>query len=47
MKLGPEVLILSETINKLYYCEKKAYGKHLFIFNDKSSVFIFNINLFI
>lgn len=33
MPEGPEVWILSESINKFYHCEKtKAYGKHLFIF---------------
>jgi len=37
MPEGPEVWILSETINKFYHSEKtKAYGKHLFVFSDKS-----------
>jgi formamidopyrimidine-DNA glycosylase len=33
MPEGPEIWILSETINKFYHYEKtRAYGKHLFIF---------------
>ena len=37
MPEGPEVWILSEAINKFYHIEKtKAYGKHLFIFNNKN-----------
>ena len=35
MPEGPEIWILSEMINKFYHSEKtKAYGKHLFVFND-------------
>lgn len=35
MPEGPEIWILSEAINKFYHCEKtKAYGKHLFIFEN-------------
>ena len=37
MPEGPEVWILSEAINKFYHYEKtRAYGKHLFVFNDES-----------
>jgi ribosomal protein S13 len=36
MPEGPEIWILSEAINKYYHCEKtRAYGKHLFVFNDE------------
>lgn len=38
MPEGPEVWILSEAINKFYHIEKtKAYGKHLFVFNNNST----------
>lgn len=38
MPEGPEIWILSEAINKFYHAEKtKAYGKHLFVFNDAST----------
>ena len=32
MKLGPEVLILSETINKLYHCEKIKHMGNIYLY---------------